>query len=328
MRSYAVLRALLAFVAAGMAAVPAPSSLAQAFPAKPLRIVVSFPAGGGSDLMARTVGDKLSAALRQPVVVENRPGAGGTVGAVAVARSAPDGYTLLLGQTANLAIAPALLQNVGYDPVKDFAPVTLLVTAPLVLAGPASLPARSLRELIALAAAKPGSLNYASPGNGTTGHLAAELFKKQAGVDIVHVPYKGQAPAMTDLLAGRVALYFSTIAVMEPYIANGQVRAFGVTSRDRAPSLPNVPSLREAGLAGYELDGWFGLFAPAGTPADIVALIGAETRKVLLLPDVVQQLGKEGGRVAGNTPEEFRRLVEADVPKWAGIIREARIRVD
>jgi tripartite-type tricarboxylate transporter receptor subunit TctC len=301
---------------------------AQIYPTKPIHIVVGFPPGGGSDVMTRAVGEKLSSSLKQPVIVDNRPGAGGTIGAAIVARSAPDGYTLLLGQTANLAIAPALMSKVGFDPVKDFAPVIDLVTAPLVLVGPISLPAKTLKELIALAKAKPAGLNYASSGNGTTSHLAAELFKKQAGIDILHSPYKGQSPAILDILANRVSMYFSTIAVITPYITSGRMRAFAVTSPERTQALPEIPTLKEAGVPGCEADSWYGIFAPTGTSKEIIAKLNAELRKVLSLPDIRKQLMKEGGVIVGDSPEDFQRIVESDVLKWAKIVKEAGVRVD
>ncbi len=311
-----------------IAALSGAPAIADTYPSKPIRIVVAFPAGGGSDLMARTVGEKLSASLKQPVIVENRPGAGGTVGAAIVARAPADGYTILLGQTANLAVAPALMSNVGYDPVKDFAPITQLVRAPLVLVGSKSLPAENLKELITLAKSKPGTLNYASPGNGTTGHLSGELFKKQANIDIAHIPYKGQAPIMTDLLGNRISVYFSTIAVMAPYITSGQVKAFAVTSRQRSAALPNVSTMEEGGVQGAELDSWFGLFAPAKTPDEIIGLLNAEVKKILTVPEIRQQLSKEGGDVVGDSPQEFRRLMEVEVPRWEGIVRDAKAKVD
>ncbi len=311
-----------------IAALSGAPAIADTYPSKPIRIVVAFPAGGGSDLMARTVGEKLSASLKQPVIVENRPGAGGTVGAAIVARAPADGYTILLGQTANLAVAPALMSNVGYDPVKDFAPITQLVRAPLVLVGSKSLPAENPKELITLAKSKPGTLNYASPGNGTTGHLSGELFKKQANIDIAHIPYKGQAPIMTDLLGNRISVYFSTIAVMAPYITSGQVKAFAVTSRQRSAALPNVSTMEEGGVQGAELDSWFGLFAPAKTPDEIIGLLNAEVKKILTVPEIRQQLSKEGGDVVGDSPQEFRRLMEVEVPRWEGIVRDAKAKVD
>ena len=318
--------AFLFFFILGM--IPGVRAEAQTYPTKPIHIVVGFPPGGGSDVMARAVGEKLSVSLKQPVVVDNRPGAGGTIGAAVVARSAPDGYTLLLGQTANLAIAPALMSRVGFDPVKDFVPIIEMVTAPLVMVGPVSLPAKTVKELIALAKDKPGSLNYASPGIGTTGHLAGELFKKQAGIDIVHAPYKGQSPAILDILANRVALYFSTVAVITPYITGNQMRGFAVTSPERTPALPDIPTLKEAGVPGCEVDGWFGIFAPKGTPREIVAKLNAELKKVLALADVRKHLMKEGGVIVGESPEDFKRLVESDVVKWAKIVKDAGVRIE
>ena len=214
---------------------------AQPFPNKPLKIVVGFPPGGGSDLMARIVAEKMSVILKQPVIVDNKPGAGSTIAATFVSRAAPDGYTMLFGQAANVGVAPAIMNTLTYDPLKDFAPITRLVSAPLVLVGPADLPAKNLRELIALTAAKPNALSYGSPGSGTVGHLAGAMFMNEAKLKAVHVPYKGQSLLITDMLGGRIAMYFSTIAVVKPYVESGKMRAFGVTSVKPSTAFPDVP---------------------------------------------------------------------------------------
>ncbi|MEN9589147.1 MAG: hypothetical protein RLZZ481_933, partial [Pseudomonadota bacterium] len=219
---------------------------AQVFPNKPLKIVVGFPPGGGSDLMARIVAEKMSVMLKQPVIVDNKPGAGSTIAATFVSRAAPDGYTILFGQAANIGVAPAIMNTLTYDSLKDFAPITRLVSAPLVLVGPADLPAKDLKELIALAAAKPNALSYGSPGSGTVGHLAGAMFMNEAEVKAVHVPYKGQSLLITDMMGGRIAMYFSTIAVVKPYVESGKMRAFGVTSAKPSAAFPGVPAIADA----------------------------------------------------------------------------------
>ena len=296
---------------------------AQAFPTKPIKLVVGFPPGGGSDLMSRLVGEKLTVLLKQPVIVENKPGAGSTIAATFVARAAPDGYTLLFGQSANVGVAPAIMRSLSYDPLKDFAPITRLVSAPLVLVGPASLPAKNLKELIALAAAQPNVLSYGTPGSGTVGHLAAEMFMNEAGIKVVHVPYKGQSLLITDMMGGRIAMYFSTIAVVKPYVESGKMRAFGVTSLKPSSAFVGVPSIAAEALPNFSVENWYGLLAPAGTPGEIIDLLYRTVQQILLLPEVQRDLTKEGGEVGGETPAEFARFLSLDVPKWKKIAKDA-----
>jgi tripartite-type tricarboxylate transporter receptor subunit TctC len=307
-----------------LAAMPLIAS-AQDFPNKPLKIVVGFPPGGGSDLMARSVGDRLSTVLKQPVIVENKPGAGSSIAASYVAQSKPDGYTILFAQAANLGIAPALRPNLNYDPLKSFAPITRLVSAPLVIVGPASLQAKTLQELIAMAMAKPGALSYGSPGAGTAGHLAGEMFGSEAKVKIVHVPYKGQSAAITDMIGGRIELYFSTLAVVKPHVEGGKIRAFAVTSKDRSPAFPTVPTVAEAGVKGFEIENWYGLVAPAGTPPAIINLLNKEVLKILKDPKLVEELSKEGGNIRPDTPEQFAKFLAVDVPRWKKIVTDAKL---
>lgn len=318
-------RGIAVLLAGGVFAAMPLSALAQVFPSKPLRIVVGFPPGGGSDLMARSVGERLATALKQPIIIENKPGAGSSIAASYVAQSKPDGYTILFAQAANMGVAPALRPKLNYDPLKSFAPITRLVSAPLVIVGPATLKAQTLKEVIAMAKAKPGALSYGSPGAGTAGHLAGEMFGSEAKVKIVHVPYKGQAAAITDMIGGRIELYFSTLAVVKPHVESGKIRAFGVTSSDRSPAFPNVPTVAEAGVIGFEIENWYGLAAPAGTPPAIINLLNKEVIKILKDPKLVEDLSKEGGSIRADTPEQFAKFLAVDVPRWKKIVTEAKL---
>jgi tripartite-type tricarboxylate transporter receptor subunit TctC len=305
----------------------AQSSFAQTFPDKPLKIVVGFPPGGGSDLMARTVAERLSPLIGQPVIVDNKPGAGSTIAASFVAKSKPDGYTILFGQAANLGIAPAMMSTLNYDPIKDFAPITRLAAAPLLVVGPTTL-AADMKEVITLAKANPNKLSFGSPGSGTLGHLSGEMFVSQAKIKAVHVPYKGQSAAITDIIGNRVELYFSTIAVISPHVESGRIKAFAITSKERSPSFPNVPTVAESGLPGYEAENWYALLAPAGTPPAIVDRLNRELKKILGSPDFVKEIAKEGGRTVGDSPAEFAQFLSIDVPRWQKIVREADLKTN
>ena len=306
----------------------AQSSLAQTYPDKPLKIVVGFPPGGGSDLMARTVAERLSPLIGQPVIVDNKPGAGSTIAASFVAKSKPDGYTILFGQAANLGIAPAMMSTLNYDPIKDFAPITRLAAAPLLVVGPTTLAAADMKEVITLAKANPNKLSFGSPGSGTLGHLAGEMFVSQAKIKAVHVPYKGQSAAITDIIGNRVELYFSTIAVISPHVESGRIKAFAITSKERSSSFPNVPTVAESGLPGYEAENWYALLAPAGTPPAIVDRLNRELKKILNSPDFVREIAKEGGRTVGDSPAEFAQFLSIDVPRWQKIVREADLKTN
>ena len=306
----------------------AQNSLAQTFPDKPLKIVVGFPPGGGSDLMARTVAERLSPLIGQPVIVDNKPGAGSTIAASFVAKSKPDGYTILFGQAANLGIAPAMMSTLNYDPIKDFAPITRLAAAPLLVVGPTTLAAADMKEVITLAKANPNKLSFGSPGSGTLGHLAGEMFVSQAKIKAVHVPYKGQSAAITDIIGNRVELYFSTIAVISPHVESGRIKAFAITSKERSPSFPDVPTVAESGLPGYEAENWYALLAPAGTPPAIVDRLNRELKKILGSPDFVKEIAKEGGRTVGDSPAEFAKFLSIDVPRWQQIVREADLKTN
>jgi tripartite-type tricarboxylate transporter receptor subunit TctC len=296
-----------------------------AYPDRPIHLIVPFAPGGGNDTIARLVGDGLAKELGQPVVVDNRPGAGGIVGAEAAARAPADGYTLFLGGVGSHAINPNLHANLPYDPIKDFAPISLVASAPLILVVHPSVPAHSVRELIALAKAQPGKLNYASNGNGSSSHLAAVVFASMTGVDMVHVPYKGLAPALTDLLSGQVQLMFSSVVAILPHVKAGKLRALAVSSRERLSLLPDLPTIAEAGVPGYQSSSWYGILAPAGTPPDVVAKLNAALVKVVGAPEVRSALAKEGADPAGNSVEAFGAFIAAEKQRLGELIRHAKV---
>jgi tripartite-type tricarboxylate transporter receptor subunit TctC len=301
---------------------------AQEYPSRPIRFIVPFAAGGGNDNVARLVGKRLSDGLGQPVVIDNRPGAGGVLGAELAAKSPPDGYTLFLGGVGSHAINPNLNDHLPYDPVKDFSPIVLLASAPLILVVHPSVPANSIREFIALARAKPGQLNYASNGNGSSSHLAAVMFDSMAGVAMVHVPYKGLSPALTDLLSGRVQLMFSSVVAILPHIKAGKLRGLAVTGSKRLSSMPELPTVAESGLAGYEASSWYGVLAPAGTPGGIVARLNAEMVKALAQPEVRNSLLAEGAEPIGGPPEKFAAHIRSEKERLGKLIRDAKIRLE
>ncbi len=299
---------------------------AQPYPAKPIRMMVPFPAGGGSDTMGRVIGHKLAERLGQPVVVENRPGAGGSIGADVVAKAPPDGYTILLGSTSELVQYPNVNPKIPYDPLRDFAPITLVGTVPLVLVVHPSLPVRSVKELVALTKARPGEVNFGSAGNGSTTHLAVELLILMTGARMTHVPYKGSPQAVADLVAGNVQLGIPTMPAALSFIKAGRAKALGVTSSKRTPVLPDVPTLQEAGVQGYETDLWTGILAPAGTPAAVLSRLHAEIVHATGLPDVKEALGRQGAIPASGTPQEFSAYMKAELAKWARVVKEANVR--
>ena len=322
-------RTLLAAFAASLAAALAPAAVGQpAFPTKPIRIVVPFPPGGTTDILARAAAQKMTEAWKEQAVVDNRPGAGGNIGAELVARSPADGYTLLMGTVGTHAINASLYAKMPYDHVKDFAPVILVAAVPNVLVVHPSLPVHSVAELIAYAKANPGKLNFASSGSGTSIHLAGELFKVMAGVQMTHVPYKGSAPAISDLLGGQVQLMFDNLPSALPQIKAGKLRALAVTSAQRASALPDVPTIAESGLPGYEASSWFGLLAPAGTPQDVVAKINGEVARWLASPEAKEKLLSQGANAAGGTPEDFVRHIAAESAKWQQVVRASGAKVD
>jgi tripartite-type tricarboxylate transporter receptor subunit TctC len=303
-------------------------SFAQSFPEKPIRFVVGFTPGGPSDILARALGQKLGERWSQQVVIENRPGAGGNVAAEAVAKSAPDGYTWLLGNNSILATNQSLYRSLGYDPVKDFAPVSLVAVQPNILVVNPQVPARSVTELITLAKKNPGKLNYASSGSGAAAHLAGELFKTMTGVDMVHVPYKGAQPALTDVIAGQVQLMFATSASVIPFIQAGRLRALAVTTARRSASVPDLPTVAEAGVPGFEAITWHGVVVPAATPAPLVERLNRDIVSALAQPDLRERLAALGAEVRAGTPREFADYIASEIPKWSKVVRESGARIE
>jgi tripartite-type tricarboxylate transporter receptor subunit TctC len=301
---------------------------AQPYPAKAVKIIAGFPPGGAADLLARVVADKLSAALGQPFVVENRPGAGGTIGADAVAKAAPDGYTLLLGVTASQTIAPAIYKSLAYDAARDFKPVALVATIPVTLVVHPSVPAHTARELVAVAKAAAAPLQYASSGSGAIPHLASELFQLSQGVKLQHVPYKGAPLAMSDLLSGRVQLMFDNLPTVLAHIRSGKLRALAVAGNKRARALPDLPTLAEAGVPNVEVGSWFGVLAPGGTPDAIVATLTREIAKAAAADDAKARMDAMGAEPAYLAPEDFARLIRADTEKWAKLVRATGAQAD
>jgi len=301
---------------------------AQPYPSKPIKIVVPFPAGGIADVYARIIGARMSEAWSQPVVIENRSGAGGNIGAEAVARSPADGYTLVMGSVGTHAVNVSLFSKLPYDPVADFAPIALVAETDALLVVHPSVPARTVPELIALARAKPGALSYASAGPGTASHLAGELFKSMAKVDMLHIPYKGNSPAITDLLAGQTALLFATMPTVLPQAKAGKLRALATCGAARAAATPELPTVAEAALPGFDVTNWIGLFAPAGTPSDIVRRLNAEVLRTMQSPDMQGRLAGEGARFAPTTPQQFGAYVKAEIAKWAPVVKASGARAD
>ena len=301
---------------------------AQSYPNRAIRLVVPFPAAGTTDILARAAAQKLTEAFGQSVVVDNRPGAAGNIGSDLVAKSAPDGYTLLMGTVGTHAINPSLYSKMPYDHVKDFVPVVLVAGVPNVLVVNPALPVNSVADLIKLAKDKPGQINFASSGSGTSIHLSGELFKTMAGVDITHVPYKGSSPALIDLIGGQVQIMFDNLPSALPQIKAGKLRAIAVTSLKRAPVLPDVPTISESGLPGFEASSWFGVLAPAGTPAPIVARINAEVNKWLQSAEAREKLLSQGAEAAGGSPEQFANHIRAESEKWAKVVKASGAKVD
>ena len=318
----------IALATALAAALPVAALAQAAWPARPVRIVVPFTAAGTTDLLARALAPELQRAFGQPFIVDNKPGAGGNTGAAEVAKAAPDGYTLLMGTVGTHAINPGLYPKLPYDHVKDFAPVILVAGVPNVLVINPALPVNSVQELIAYAKANPGKLNFASSGNGTSIHLSAELFKTMAGVQMTHVPYKGSAPALQDLVGGQVQLMFDNLPSSLALIKGGKLKALAVTSSARAAALPDVPTNAESGLPGFEASSWFGLLAPAGTPPPVIAKLNGEIAKWLATPEAKEKLLAQGANAAGGTPEDFAQFINAETAKWQKVVKESGAKVD
>jgi tripartite-type tricarboxylate transporter receptor subunit TctC len=299
----------------------------EAWPARPIRFILPFPPGGGTDILGRMIAERLSASLGQPVVTENRGGAGGNVGAEAAARSAPDGYTIVL-VAPSLAISPTLYSKINYDPVKDFAPISLVATVPNLMITQPSLPVQNLQEFIAHAKSKPGALNFGSGGAGTSNHLAGELFNLVAGTNLVHIPYKGVNLAMQDVLSGNVHLVFIGIPAAAPHVKAGKLRALAVVAPQRSAALPEVPTVAEAGLREFEVTTWYGVLAPAGTPRPIVTRVNAELVKIMHSAELKEKLAATGTDPLTSTPEEFAAYIKSEIAKWGDVIRKAGVKAD
>jgi len=320
-------RSLLA-AASTLAALMGGPAAAQPYPGQPVKLVVPFPPGGSTDIIARAMAQKLTQLWGQQVIVDNRPGAGGVIGADAVAKSPADGYTLLMGHVGTLAVNTSLYPKLPYDPLKSFAPVSMVAVVPNVLVVHPSVPVKSVSELIAYAKAHPGKLNYGSAGNGSAANLAMEYFKLQTKTDIVHVPYKGTAPSITDLVGGQITLTMTGAPTVMPHVQSGRLRALAVSSLERVDALPKTPTLAEAGVPGFEATQWYGIAAPAGTPPAVVAKLNADTRKIMQTEDMRQRLSTEGAIVSTGTPEQFTAFIKAEIAHWAVVVKSAGMRVE
>lgn len=317
----------LTVVLAALGLVVSVTAQAQAYPGKAVKLVVPYPPGGPTDIVARVIGQKLFEQTGQQFIVDNRAGAGGNIGAEAVARSPADGYTLLIATTAH-AINMSLFKKLGYDTLKDFAPVSLLTYGPLVIVTHPSLPVQNVRELIALAKAKPDSINFASSGNGQSTHLSGELFNTMAGVKMTHIPYKGSAPALTDVMGGQASLMFDTMLSAMPFVKAGKLKALAVTSATRSPAAPDLPTVAESGIPGFETFAWNGVLVPLGTPKDVVARLSAELKRAMEAPEVKERFSAQGFAAAWNTPEAFGTFLQAEVDKWSMVVKASGTTVD
>jgi tripartite-type tricarboxylate transporter receptor subunit TctC len=320
------MKKILALLASVVLALPGLSA-AQAFPTKPIRIVVTYPPGGGADLMARLVAPKMSEQLGQPVVVENKPGASGQIGAAEVARSAPDGYTLML-DASSYSVNPSLYAKLPYEPAKAFTPIAVLALFPNVLVLTPSFPAHDVKELIAAAKAKPGTIAFASSGNGSAQHLSGELFRQKTGVEITHVPYKGGGPAMNDVMGGQVPMFFANMASSLPQIKAGKLRPLAITGAKRSPALPEIPTMAEAGVPGYEVYEWNAIFAPAGTPPAVIARLADAIAKSVQSPEFRERVTSLGGELTGYGPVEAERFVREQTELWGKVVKQGHIRVE
>ena len=318
--------ALIGAAAFGVAATPAIA--ADKYPSKPVTIIVPFSAGGTTDILARIVGVKLGETLGETVIIDNRPGAGGNIGAAMVAKAKPDGYTLLMGTVGTHAINQTLYPKLNFDPIKDFAPLTRVANLPNLLVVHPSVPAKNVQELIAYAKANPGKLNFGSSGNGSSIHLSGELFKNMTGIDMQHVPYKGSAPAVTDLLGGQISMMFDNMPSAIQHEKSGKLRPLAVTTAKRSPALPNVPTIAESGVKGYEATSWFGLLAPAGTPPAIINRLNADLVKILAMPDVKKQMAEQGAEAYSETPAAFAGFIKTETAKWAKVVKASGAVVD
>ena len=322
-------RAILTAGVVLAALVLAPVTLrAQSYPSKPIRLIIPFPPGGSTDILGRSLAQKLSEAWGQQVLVDNRGGAGGTIGADLAAKAPADGYTLLMGHIGTLAVNVALYPKLSYDPVRDFAPVSMVALVPNVLVVHPALPVKNVTELIAYAKANPGKLNYSSGGNGSAAHLAVEYFKLQTKTEIVHVPYKGTGPSVTDLIAGQVSMTMTGAPAVMPHVQSGRIRALGVSSPQRIPALAQIPSVAEAGVPGFDATQWYGVVAPAGTPKEVVAKLNAEIRKIMQSKEMLDRLNTEGAIAAAGTPEQFGAYIKNEIVRWGVVVKAAGMKAD
>ena len=320
--------AIAALVAGATLLAPGGAFAQGSYPSRPIRLIVPFPAGGGTDLIAREVANKVATSNGWSIVIDNKPGSGGNLGVDAAAKAAPDGYTLVLGQTSNLAINPTLYARLPYNPEKDLTPIGLVASAPLVLVVAADSPYKTLADVVAAAKARPEALNYASSGSGTVAHLATELFQKTADIRFTHVPYKGAAQGSTDLIGGQVQMYMSSVPTLIGHIKNGKMRPIVVTSRKRTTDLPDAPTVDESGYQGFEAATWFGVAGPAGLPKDVVAKLNAAINKALQDPEVKRKLASQGAEVKGSTPEEFGAYIREETVRWGKVVKESGAKVD
>lgn len=312
-------------LAAAVAAASPLAFAATAFPTKPVRIIVAYTPAGTTDILARAVGQKMGEAWGQPVIVDNRPGAAGNIGTELAARSIADGHSLLMGTAGTHGINVSLYRKLGWHPVKDFAPVSLVAMVPNIMVVNNSLPVKNVREFVAYAKTNAGKLSYGSPGNGSTAHLSVELFKSMTGISMVHIPYKGSAGVLTDVMAGQIAVTIDNMPPYLPQVRAGKIRALAVSTGKRSSAMPDLPTIAEAGVAGYESGAWFGLLAPAGTPKAVVSKLSAETARILKLPDVSKRISELGAEPVGSTPEQFAELIKTEIAKWAKVIKDANV---
>jgi tripartite-type tricarboxylate transporter receptor subunit TctC len=320
----AMVRLLVAITVAGVAA----GAGAQSYPTKPVRLIVPYPPGGATDVLSRTVGQKLAESLRQQFVIDNRSGASGILGLELAAKSVPDGHTIAMGQASNLAINLALMGKLPYDPVRDFAPISLVATSHSMLVVHPSLPVHSIKDLVALAKARPGAINFASAGRGSPGHILTERFKKAASIDMVHVPYKGANPALNDVVAGHVQLYFTSPISAQPFVQAGRLRRIATAGAKRSPAMPELPTIAESGYPEIESTSWWGLIAPAAVPREIIDRLGAETARILNTPDVKERLVSQGAEPAGTTPDQFAAFIKSEIVKWARMVKETGVKLE
>jgi tripartite-type tricarboxylate transporter receptor subunit TctC len=310
---------------AALALIVATQAHAQPYPSRPIRLIVPFPPGGSTDILARALGQKLSEGLAQPVILDNRPGAGGSIGSEAAAKAAPDGYTLMMGHLGTLAVNPAIYKKLPYDPVKSFAPVSLMAIVPSVLVVNPQLPVASAAELIAYARANPGKLAYGSAGNGSTSHLTTEYFKLATGTDILHVPYKGIGPMLTDLISGQLSMGLNGAPAVMPHVISGRLRALAVSGIKRLEALPQLPTLDEVGVKGFDASGWYGIVAPAGTSRAVIERLNAEIRRIMATPELRLRLDNEGATPAPGSPEEFAAFISSEIARWGAVLKRAGI---